>query len=183
MAEKVLGLEEKILRRLRALLDRKIETARIRVHGDYHLGQVLFTGKDFVVIDFEGEPARSLSARRLKRSALVDVAGMLRSFHYAARSALRVRRQGGMVRPEDVAALEPWARFWSDWVASAFLRSYLSRARDACFVPADKDSLRALLDAHLLEKAIYEVSYELQSRPGWAGMPLAGVLEILEGQS
>jgi maltose alpha-D-glucosyltransferase/alpha-amylase len=179
-AEAVLSREEEILGRLKTLLERKIEATRIRLHGDYHLGQVLFTGKDFVIVDFEGEPARPLTARRLKRSALVDVAGMLRSFHYAARSALLPGPEGGVVRPEDVATLEPWARFWNAWVAAEFLRSYLARAQGAGFLPREREELRILLHAHLLEKALYEVSYELQSRPAWVGVPLAGILEILE---
>src|SRR5689334_25265550 len=96
--------------RLRRILDVKIVATRIRIHGDYHLGQVLHTGKDFVIVDFEGEPARSLGERRMKRSALRDVAGMMRSFHYAAYASLW--KQSSM-RSEDIALLETWASAWS----------------------------------------------------------------------
>jgi maltose alpha-D-glucosyltransferase / alpha-amylase len=104
---------------------------RIRCHGDYHLGQVLFTGKDFFIIDFEGEPARPISERRLKRSPLRDVAGMLRSFHYATAAALR----GDATRAEDAAPLKPWADFWSFWVSVNYLKGYLNAAGEAAFMP------------------------------------------------
>jgi maltose alpha-D-glucosyltransferase/alpha-amylase len=118
LAKKVLEQEEKVFESFRSLLNRRIITTRIRVHGDFHLGQVLYTGKDFIIIDFEGEPARSLTERRLKRSALRDVAGMLRSFHYAAYHAIYART----VRPEDIAAVEQWANFWQIWVSAVYLR-------------------------------------------------------------
>src|SRR3989475_5090040 len=123
-AQRVLDLEERLHRRFRLLRDSKISGLRIRVHGDYHLGQVLYTGNDFVIIDFEGEPTRPLSVRRLKRSPLRDVAGMLRSFHYASYAALLGQTPG--VRPEDFATLEPWARFWYLAVSAAFLNGYLA---------------------------------------------------------
>src|SRR5205823_3623057 len=107
------------------LLRRKINASRIRIHGDYHLGQVLNTGKDFIIIDFEGEPARPLSERKMKRSALRDVAGMLRSFHYAAYSGLL---QQPSVRSEDVKLLEPWAENWAQFIGRIFLNAYLETA-------------------------------------------------------
>src|SRR5216117_3041165 len=116
---------------LKAFLARRLSTLRIRVHGDYHLGQVLYTGHDFVIIDFEGEPSRTLYERRLKRLAMRDVAGMLRSFHYAAQAALR----SDQIKPELAARLRPWARFWVDSVSVAFLRSYLGTAWAASFSP------------------------------------------------
>jgi maltose alpha-D-glucosyltransferase/alpha-amylase len=144
---------------------------------------VLSTGTDFVIIDFEGEPARSLSERRLKRSPLRDVAGMLRSFHYAAYAALFRSSAGGVVRAEDRAALEPWARFWYAWVAATFLRAYLATAGDASFLPRRREEFAVLLDAFLTEKAIYELAYELNNRPHWAGIPLQGILQVLEAKS
>jgi maltose alpha-D-glucosyltransferase / alpha-amylase len=176
-AQRVLDLEPEIRRRYRSLLQRKLNTVRIRVHGDYHLGQVLYTGRDFVIIDFEGEPARPLSERRIKRSPLRDVAGMLRSFHYASYSALFGQVPG--VRPEDFPALEPWAHFWYTWVSVAFLKAYLAVAKDEPFLPKDPIELQVLLDAYLLEKAVYELGYELNNRPDWLKVPLRGLLQLL----
>ncbi|MDB5219553.1 MAG: 1,4-alpha-glucan (glycogen) branching enzyme GH3-type [Myxococcaceae bacterium] len=146
---------------------------KMRVHGDLHLGQVLFTGDDFVLIDFEGEPARSLEERKAKRSPLVDVAGMLRSFHYASVSALRARPESAR------AALAPWAAFWYRAVAASFLRGWLSAVEGTIVVPEEPASTRCLLDLYLFEKGIYEVGYEMNNRPDWVDIPLEGVREIL----
>ena len=177
-AKTVLDLEGEIRRRFQMIRDRQVTAMQIRCHGDYHLGQVLYTGKDFVIIDFEGEPARPLSERRLKGSPLRDVAGMLRSFHYAAYAALLGKVAG--VRPEDFSSLEPWARFWYVWVSVAFLKAYLSAAGQAPFLPSSREELRMLLEAHLLEKAVYEIGYELNNRPDWVKIPLRGILDLLE---
>jgi maltose alpha-D-glucosyltransferase/alpha-amylase len=177
-AQRVLDQEAAVRRRFRALRDRRITARRSRCHGDYHLGQVLYTGKDFIIIDFEGEPARPLSVRRIKSSPLRDVAGMLRSFHYAAYAALLGQVAG--VRPEDFATLEPWARFWHTWVSVTFLRSYLVTATADAFLPQTSEELQLLLDAYLLEKALYELRYELNSRPDWVRIPLQGILQLLE---
>ena len=164
-------LEQQVLERFQPVRDRPIAATRIRFHGDYHLGQVLYTGRDFLIIDFEGEPARPLSERRAKHSPLRDVAGMLRSFHYAAYAALRVRR--------DRARLEPWARCWTQWVSAGFVKAYLTTAGQASFVPRSRDELQVLLDAYLLEKAIYELGYELNNRPDWVPIPLQGILQLI----
>src|SRR5437016_12582261 len=119
-ARKVLELDSRIAYLLKAFLARRLNTTRIRVHGDYHLGQVLYTGHDFVIIDFEGEPTRSLYERRLKRLAMRDVAGMLRSFSYASQAALR----SSQAPAEDVASLQAWARFWVDPVPAVFMKRY-----------------------------------------------------------
>jgi len=171
-----------ITARFGAVRDTPIHATRQRTHGDYHLGQVLYTGKDFVIIDYEGEPMRTLSERRIKRSPLRDVAGMLRSFHYAAFSPLvNPEASGGNVRPEDLAALEPWAHFWYAWVSAAFLAAYRETAGDAAFVPRNEREFTVLLDARLLEKALYELSYELNNRPSWAAIPLRGIRDLLRG--
>jgi maltose alpha-D-glucosyltransferase/alpha-amylase len=174
-AQKVLQLEPRIAQALRAFLSRRLTTTRIRVHGDYHLGQVLYTGHDFVIIDFEGEPTRSLYERRLKRLALRDVAGMLRSFDYASQTALR----NGQFQPEAVARVHSWARFWVDSVSAAFVRSYLSTAGAASFVPQTPEDLELQLRTMLLEKALYELRYELNSRPDWVRIPLRGILDMV----
>ncbi|GJL63631.1 MAG: trehalose synthase [Nitrospirales bacterium] len=177
-AKNFLSRETTLRKRFQPIRDRKIKAMRIRCHGDYHLGQVLYTGKDFIIIDFEGEPARALSVRRLKESPLRDVAGMLRSFHYAAYSSLVGQVAG--VRPEDFAALEPWARFWQCWISATFLNAYLSVTEEANFLPQNTDDLFVLLDAYIIQKAIYELGYELNNRPDWVGIPLDGIQQILE---
>jgi maltose alpha-D-glucosyltransferase/alpha-amylase len=178
-AATLLEREDELQQRIRKILERKIIGVRIRTHGDYHLGQVLHTGSDFVIIDFEGEPSRPLSERRIKRSALRDVAGMLRSFHYAPFAAMSGQGQGVVIRAEDLAALESAGRSWYRWVGAAFLRAYLDESRGGAHLPAAVEDVKVLLDAHLLEKALYEVAYELNNRPDWVRIPLRGVLELL----
>jgi maltose alpha-D-glucosyltransferase / alpha-amylase len=174
-AREVLAAENEILDREKRLLDRRSNAAKIRIHGDFHLGQVLYTGKDFVILDFEGEPARALSERKLKRCALRDVAGMMRSFQYAAYSALW---QPAM-RKEDVPFLERWADFWYRQVSSVFLQSYLTTAAGAIFVPKNADELQIMLEVYLLDKAVYEIGYELNHRPDWVVIPIRGIKHIL----
>jgi len=175
LAEGVLLAEDSINAKLRKALQRSLPATRIRIHGDYHLGQLLHTGRDFVVIDFEGEPNRLLSQRRMKRCPLVDVAGMIRSFSYAATSALRQ----GAVRPEDRPQLESWTRFWQRWVSAIFLGSYLEASEGARWLPADRNQIRQLLDVFLIEKAVYELGYELSNRPDWVGVPLRGLRDLI----
>lgn len=178
-AKTMIDMHSLIIDRYQTIRSGKIPAQRIRCHGDYHLGQVLYTGRDYVIIDFEGEPARSLSERRLKRSPLRDVAGMVRSYHYAAYSAVQ-RRAPLMPKPEDdLPILEQWARFWYIWVASTFLHSYLQTVAPARLLPEDSGQLSNLLDAYLLEKAVYEVGYELNNRPTWVRVPLQGVLDLI----
>jgi maltose alpha-D-glucosyltransferase/alpha-amylase len=181
----VLDAAEPLHQRFRAVMGRKFHGQRIRVHGDYHLGHVLYTGKDFVVIDFEGEANRSIAERRLKRSPLRDVASMIRSFHYAALITLFGHAAGrghvpGLIRPEDVQVLEPWARLWHTWVSAAFARSYLRRLGDSGLVPREPAERRVLFDALLLEKAVHELSGELTHRLDMVRIPLQGILQILE---
>jgi maltose alpha-D-glucosyltransferase/alpha-amylase len=174
----ILDLEEEILARFRRLVDTRVRAMRIRCHGDYHLGQVLFTGRDFVIIDFEGEPLRPLGERRIKRSPLFDVAGMIRSFHYAAYSSLF--EPDNPIRPENPSFLEPWVLFWYRWVSAAFLRTYQEVAGSGPLLPESRQEREVLLSARLLEKALYELRYELNMRPGWVRIPIAGVLQLLE---
>ena len=178
-AERAIKSSEDILRRVRELTQRRIGAVRIRTHGDYHLGQVLWTGKDVVIIDFEGEPGRPLSERRHRRSALADVAGMLRSFHYAAFGTLLNPRIGGAVRPEDIARLEPWAAAWYSTVSGAFVDAYLESAAGQPFVPRVRAEQVALLELAMLQKVLYELNYELNNRPDWVSIPLRGLLDLL----
>jgi len=179
-ARDVLNSRQRIVERMNRMTEKKIEAVKIRTHGDFHLGQVLFTGKDFVIIDFEGEPARPLSERRLKRSALRDVAGMIRSFHYAAYTGL-LRHPS--LRSEDRVFLEPWLKVWHHHVSRIFLRAYTETAGEASFLPQNKSDLPVLLDAFLLEKAVYEIGYELNNRPDWLIIPIRGISFILKGGS
>ncbi|HEX4216632.1 MAG TPA: maltose alpha-D-glucosyltransferase [Candidatus Dormibacteraeota bacterium] len=162
LALEVLSQEPHLQTRLRPLLAHPVAARRIRVHGDYHLGQVLFTGGDFVIVDFEGEPARPLSERRLKRWASKDVAGMLRSFAYAAEAA--------------------GVDFGEEWAASAskaFLEAYWAAVDNAPFVSPGEAERELLLDTMLIEKALYELRYELDNRPNWVRIPLRGLRRLL----
>lgn len=176
-AAEILDNEEKILTRLRRMTRKKLPSAKIRIHGDYHLGQVLFTGKDFVIIDFEGEPIRPLSERRLKRSALRDVAGMVRSFHYVISTGLK---QNPSVRNGDASFLVPWAQAWYRHATWSFFQGYLATVGDASFLPHREEEARVLFDSFMLEKAVYELGYELNNRPDWADIPMRGILDILD---
>ncbi len=160
-AAKVLEKEQTVLNLFSALRTRPLLSHRIRIHGDYHLGQVLYTGTDFMMIDFEGEPARTFLSRMRKRSALYDVAGMLRSFHYVA------------------ASHGTRSSTWRRSVSDAFLNAYIDTARNASFLPTDPDEFRLLFNLSLIEKALYEISYEQNNRPAWLRIPLAGLLDIL----
>jgi maltose alpha-D-glucosyltransferase/alpha-amylase len=171
----VLSRRSLVLDRLRQLTAREIYALRTRIHGDYHLGQVLRSKGDFVILDFEGEPARSLAERRTKQSPLKDVAGMLRSFSYAAFSALM---KYSSRRPEDFHRLEPWARLWEQSVSSAFLRTYCEFAKGVAVIPSDPLLFQQLLEAYVIDKALYELAYELNNRPNWVLIPLTGILSL-----
>jgi maltose alpha-D-glucosyltransferase/alpha-amylase len=180
-APELLDREREVFDRLDALLRAgRIDGMRTRIHGDLHLGQVLWTGSDFVIIDFEGEPARSLTERRIKRSPLADVAGMLRSFDYASEQALRAPATTMLVPDDPAPVLQDWARAWRRWTSAAFLGRYLAVAADGRLLPADPDEARRLLDALVLEKAVYELGYEIDNRPDWVGTPIRGILESLD---
>ncbi|HVX60087.1 MAG TPA: maltose alpha-D-glucosyltransferase [Pirellulales bacterium] len=178
-AREVMGRESEISRSLHSIMQRKLHAERIRTHGDYHLGQVLYTGNDFVIIDFEGEPARSLSERSLKRSPLRDVASMLRSFHYAAHSACFQQIDALSPPAETRERLLKGAAFWSTWASVSFLKEYLATAEGGRFLPINAEEIELMLNVFLLEKAIYELKYELNNRPDWVEAPLLGILDLL----
>jgi len=178
-AEELAGREQEIAGRFQSALSRSIHATRTRIHGDYHLGQVLYTGSDFVIIDFEGEPARPLAERRIKRSPLQDVAGMLRSFHYAAFAPLLASVGEKPTPAEDVERLSAWAERWNAWVADRFLADYFATSGAATYLPESREEAQSLLDLHLLEKAVYELGYELNNRPSWVGIPLQGIAKLL----
>jgi maltose alpha-D-glucosyltransferase / alpha-amylase len=175
IAAAVLSRRRRVLEHFRTLQSEGLDAQRIRIHGDYHLGQVLKVKTDFIILDFEGEPTRSLADRRSKQSPLKDVAGMLRSFSYAAYASLI----GYTTRhPEDIARLEPWAQLWERAASAEFLRAYRETAHGAEFLPADRSDFRGLLDLFLADKALYELLYELNARPAWVRIPLMGILSL-----
>jgi maltose alpha-D-glucosyltransferase/alpha-amylase len=158
----------------------EFSASKIRVHGDYHLGQVLWAEGDFYLFDFEGEPDRPIAQRRLKQSPLRDVAGMIRSFSYAAYAGLFAHTAS---RRSEFERLEPWARIWQLWTTAAFLRGYFTSAGDALFVPPSPQHRDALLRLFVLDKALYELNYELNNRPDWVRIPLRGIFELLRSQA
>jgi len=175
-AKAILAAQPGLIDRFTSLAGKHFDFHKIRIHGDYHLGQLLWVKNDFVVLDFEGEPARSLAERRQKQFALKDVAGMIRSFGYAAYASLF---RFASHRPSEFAQLEPWARIWQTWTSVTFMKSYLTTAADASFLPIDKSNQQSLLSFFLLDKALYELKYELNNRPDWIGIPLAGIQNLL----
>jgi maltose alpha-D-glucosyltransferase/alpha-amylase len=169
LAEKVLALEDSILECFSEIYTQRIQAIKTRIHGDYHLGQVLFTGKDFVIIDFEGEPGFSFSERRLKKNPLKDVAGMMRSFHYAAFGKILLNEN---YRAQDMEFLEQWAEQWQHYVSRFYMGAYMER------MGWDKELAlenEVLIRTYLIEKAIYELGYELNGRPDWVAIPLRGI--------
>ena len=177
LLNEVLNREKEIAECYRALLKRKITALKIRIHGDFHLEQLLYTGNDFFIIDFEGHSARTLGERKLKRSPLRDIADMIRSFHYAIQTAFYKHT---LARPEDAPLLEPWTDIWHRYVRESFLWSYLKTVSNAPFVPQNKEDIDIMLKAFLLERAVYELGYELNNRPEWVVIPLRGIKHLLE---
>jgi maltose alpha-D-glucosyltransferase/alpha-amylase len=175
LAQRVLDARIDLLADIEELpLDRPLGV-RMRCHGDYHLGQILMAEGDVVILDFEGEPARPLADRRMKTSPLRDVAGMLRSFSYAALTALAMATDA---RPEDRERIQPWAQLWETWVSAVFMRAYLRATAGAGLLPASPSDFDALLRTFIVEKMLYELGYELNHRPDWAYIPLTGLLRL-----
>ncbi len=176
LGQELLQREEDLLRIARRVTEHKIIAQRTRLHGDYHLARVLYTGNDFVLLDLDGSPGRSVSDRRRKRSPLRDVASMICSFHYAVLSAAR----NGAVRQEDYAALQPWIRFWRRWVAVTFLKAYLAVAADQTYLPRTREDLENLMHFYLLKRATNELRDDLILQPDRAEVPLQFLLQILD---
>jgi maltose alpha-D-glucosyltransferase/alpha-amylase len=177
LARTVLALREGILARLSAVLAQVPTVEKIRIHGDYHLGQVLWAQGDFVILDFEGEPARPLVERRAKQLAVKDVAGMIRSFSYAAMAGLG---SFTTAQPAPFERFRPWARIWQAWSGAMFIEGYRATAAGASFIPGDPALFDAMLVPFLLDKALYELEYELNHRPDWVHIPLAGIVELMQ---
>ncbi|MDE3189436.1 MAG: phosphotransferase [Acidobacteriota bacterium] len=167
--EPIVGRGEEVRDLLRQMTHAGAAGQFIRTHGDYHLGQTMWAGDDWVILDFEGEPARSLAERRRKRSALRDVAGMLRSFAYAG-SAVQLLRD---VEPPEG---------WEEQARARFLEGYFDTV-DPALLPAGQAAIDRLLSVFELEKAVYELQYELDNRPDWVGIPVRGIQRLLEESS
>jgi maltose alpha-D-glucosyltransferase / alpha-amylase len=169
VAKRILGYEDLILEIFAEVFKVKINAVKTRLHGDYHLGQVLFTGKDFIIIDFEGEPGLSFSERRLKKNPWKDVAGMMRSIHYAAFGKILLNEN---YRDRDLEFLEIWADQWQHYVSRFYLGAYMDRMGLGTNLAYEEE---VLIRTFLLEKAIYELGYELNGRPDWTIIPLRGI--------
>lgn len=171
-AEDILSRKEQVLKMMKKIYRKKLDVLKIRIHGNYDLKQVVFTGKDLAILDFHSDPTRSFSERRLKRSPLRDVAGMIRSIYYVAHEGLLFKHGSTEKEEEEIQMLEPFAALWIHYVSTLFMRSYLDTVKDSAFLPKDKDDLKIMLDTYLLEKAIYSLNYELKKRPQWAIVPI-----------
>ncbi len=179
-AEELLASEAEIRNGLLPLRDQRIAGARIRIHGDYQLGNLLFTGNDVIIRNFDGPAERPLSERRIKRSALRDVASMIRSLHYAAHAVSFGYVPGVVKGREQVARIDRWAEHWHRWVSGMFLQGYLNASDGMDFLPKTNSEKQILLRAHLIEKALLEIAYELEYRPEWVGIPVHGLSGLLK---
>jgi len=180
LGQNLLNCEDLLMERFKSILNLRITADRIRCHGDFHFGKVLYTGKDFVIINFGGERNRPLSERRMKRSPLRDVAGMMQSFNYAVTLGLRNEVESGMISPKNLSEMQQWANVWDRWVSLTFLKSYLVTAADAKFLPKSIPEIQVLLDAYILEKTVSELVYELNYRLDWVEIPLQRMLQLLQ---
>ncbi len=167
-----------LLERFDRLRTAKVDAKRMRIHGDLHLGQVLWTGHDVTFIDFEGEPGIPIGQRRIKRSPLGDVAGLLRSLDYAGRVAVHTADERGRIGPSDLDAVHRWRAEWTAAAQRALLDTYLDRIDGTDLIPADRADVALLLDVYTLTKCLYEVRYELANRPHWVGWPLAAIADM-----
>jgi maltose alpha-D-glucosyltransferase/alpha-amylase len=173
LATRLIDAEGEILARFEAILSTRIDSLQVRSHGNLHLGRALFTGRDYVIVGAGGGRDRRLTERRRKRGALRDVGGMIRSFHYAAATSL----EG--LRPEDQSRAEPWGWLWQAWAASSYLHGYLEKAKGTVLLPSSSAMLEVLLDAAIIEKAFLELRTELHQRPGYAWIPMQGILRMI----
>lgn len=178
VAQRVVGLEPAILARYRPLVEQAFQTGRIRIHGDLHLGQILWTGRDFVFADFEGDASLPISERRLKRSPLSDVARMLRSFHHAAYAGFHHQVDLGVIAREHLPRFEPWVRHWNRAVSRAFLRAYCETLRPSGILPEDEAKLHVMLVAYVLHQVVHELGHELRLRSDNVRAPLQAIIHL-----
>jgi maltose alpha-D-glucosyltransferase/alpha-amylase len=176
-AERLLRARDALFARIRSFTAPDADASKIRIHGDYRLAQILMVEGDFYIQNFEGHPSWPGSAQRAKQSPLRDVASMLRSFSYATRAALL---KHPAPKPTEPATLEPWARLWESWAAAAFLQGYLAAANGTQDLLGESSTRDRLLGLFMVDRALRELDGELNNRPDWIGIPLGGILDLLE---
>ncbi|TBW29083.1 maltose alpha-D-glucosyltransferase [Gramella sp. KN1008] len=176
-AREVIGLKQEILKCFRNIYHHKISVMKIRTHGDYHLKQILWTGREYIMNSFEGDPSKSFSERRIRRSAMRDLAAMIRSLHYAAYSNI-LSAEYAQQRKE--GNLEEWAETWHYYISRLYIKAYLENAGNSDFVPKDPEDFKILMNTFLLEKALYELNFEIQNRPEWIIIPIRGIKAVIE---
>ncbi len=182
VAQRVTELEPVILQHYRQLVDQRFEASRIRIHGDLHLGQILWTGRDFAFLDFEGDAALPISERRIKHSPLRDVARMVRSFHHAAYAGFHLQSERGVISLENLPKFEPWVRRWNRAVSRAYLQAYCEKLRPSGILPVEEDKLRMMLMAYLLNQIVHELGRELRLRSDNVRAPLQAIIHLTEEQ-
>jgi maltose alpha-D-glucosyltransferase/alpha-amylase len=175
-ADPLVGKRNEILDRLKKIYSKKLDIVKIRVHGNYDLNKVLLTGKDLVIQDFGGDPYRSYGERRIRRSALWDIASMIASIYYVSYEGFFTNNQ---VSKEDVHALLPYADQWAFYMSSFFLKKYFENIGDGPLVPKDKEDLQMVLETFLVERGLNHLNYELNKRPDWVVVPLRLLKSIL----
>ena len=178
--EQMLDRKEEVLATLRRIYTRKLDTTKIRIHGDLQLEKILLTGRDIAIKDFGGDPNRSYSERRLKRSPLRDVAAMIRSFYYVGYEGFIKTNQ---VPKEEIPRLLPYAEYWAQYMSGFFMKAYLQTVKGSSFIPSQSDDLQMMLETYLLEKAISDLNYELSHRPDWVRVPLQIIRSVVESQA
>jgi maltose alpha-D-glucosyltransferase/alpha-amylase len=180
LIDRVLALRNGLRDRLAALLPENIDGLKIRHHGDFHLGQMLIVKDDIFIIDFEGEPRRPIHERRRKAPAARDIAGLIRSIDYSATAALE---RALKVTPDENGKLAAALDAWQERATASFIEAYRETITDTRLWPADRGAAESMLNFFLIEKALYEIEYELAHRPDWLRVPLAGILRILDQHS
>jgi maltose alpha-D-glucosyltransferase / alpha-amylase len=180
VAHRVIGLEDAVLQNYRRLIESSFASRRIRIHGDLHLGQVLWTGRDFVFLDFEGDVTTPISERRIKRSPLRDVARMVRSFHHAAYAGFHRQVELGVISRENLPKFEPWVRHWNLAVSRAFLQAYCQGMEKSEILPSDPEQLRTMLLAYLLNHVVDELGDELRHISDNVRAPLQAIVYLME---
>ena len=179
-AQHVSELEPVIIQHYRDLVGQRFAAGRIRIHGDCHLGQVLWTGRDFVFLDFEGDSTIPISERRIKRSPLRDVARMLRSFHHATYAGFHQQAERGVISRENLPKFEPWVRHWNRAVSRAYLRAYCERLHSSGILPGEEDQLHMILVAYLLNQVVDELGDELQFHSDNVRAPLQAIIHLTD---
>jgi maltose alpha-D-glucosyltransferase/alpha-amylase len=182
LAQRVAELESAVVQNYRAFCDQRLCGQRLRLHGDFRLGQVLWTGKDFVFIDFEGDASVPISERRLKHSPLRDVATMLRSFHSAASVGLDQHVERGSIPPEKMLRFQSWLRYWNVWVSVAYLKAYFLTIAKAGIVPDNEEAVRVMLRAYLLDRTMNDLRHQLRDASAGLETSLSGILWLLHEQ-